>query len=160
MLEMLSRNCLLKQKNYTSLIRNELGVSTLMTFLLLRLRSPLLGVYLINEYHAYSLSIFIHDLLIIKTRSIFRMCFSCAALHKPIILSCLFVVLQSCAMVMQWSGSGCVVAFWSQSGWVVVLVVVRWLYSSRTVVTQWFLVTSYKSKRKTKRRSKGIKLRI
>jgi hypothetical protein len=50
MLEMLSRNCLLKQKNYTSLIRNELGVSTLMTFLLLRLRSPLLSVYLISEY--------------------------------------------------------------------------------------------------------------
>ena len=64
MLEMLSRNCLLKQKNYTSLIRNELGVSTLMTFLLLRLRSPLLGVYLISEYHAYS--IFIDTLLLFE----------------------------------------------------------------------------------------------
>ena len=93
MLEMLSRNCLLKQKNYTSLIRNELGVSTLMTFLLLRLRSPLLGVYLINEYHAYSSSVFIHDLLMIKTTSIFRLRVSCPAPHKPIILFCIFVVL-------------------------------------------------------------------
>ena len=101
MLEMLSRNCLLKQKNYTSLIRNELGVSTLMTFLLLRLRSPLLSVYLINEYYAYILSIFIHDLPIIKTTRIFRLHVSYAAPHKPIIF--FLILLLFCSLVVaQW----------------------------------------------------------